>query len=93
MEFLYVFALMFLSIFGLEMLIRLFFGALLNSAARRFDVYVRAEDGLDEFVRFAGKCSHIGKINIILSGGEPDNAARSLAKKFAEVNIIGGQGR
>ena len=78
MEFLYVFALMFLSIFGLAMLIRLFFGA---------------EDGLDEFVRFAGKCSHIGKINIILSGGEPDNAARSLAKKFAEVNIIGGQGR
>lgn len=84
---------MFLSIFGLAMLIKLFFGALFRSAARQFDVYVRAEDGLDEFVRFAGKCSHIGKINIILSDGEPDVTARTLAEKFADVNIVGGQGR
>ena len=93
MEFLYVFALMFLSIFGLAMLLKLFFDALLRGAARRFDVYVRNQEGVEEFVRFARKCSHIEKINLIVSGDEQDNTARSLAEKFADVNIIGGQGR
>lgn len=90
MEFLYVFALMFLSIFGLTMLLKLFFGALFRSAARSFDVYVRSGEGVEDFVRFAEKSSHIGKINLILSGDEWDDTARCLADKFAEVNIIGG---
>lgn len=93
MEFLYVFALMFLSIFGLAMLLKLFFDALLRGSARRFDVYVRNDEGVEEFVRFARKCSHIENVNLILSGGECDDTALSLAEKFADVNIIGGQGR
>lgn len=93
MEYLYVFVLMFLSIFGLTMLIKLFVQALLNGAQRRFDVYVRADEGVEEFVEYARRCSHIGDINLIVSGDERDKPAAYLAEKFAEVHIVGGQGR
>lgn len=89
MEFIYVFALMFFSIFGLAALIRIFAGALFRSSRRRFDVYVRSDEGVEEFVDYARKSPNIGEINLILSGGETDKQAALLAEKYADVHTVG----
>ncbi len=89
MEFIYVFLLMFFSIFGLAALIRLFASALFKSSRRRFDVYVRTDEGVDEFVDYARRSPNIGEINLILSGGEADKQAAFLAEKFADVHTVG----
>jgi hypothetical protein len=99
MEYLYVFLLMFLGIFGLAMLIKLFADALMKSACRRFDVYVKSDEGLEEFVDYARKSEHIGEINLIVSNrAEQEKTAKILEEKYADVHIAnpmsrGGQGR
>ncbi len=89
MDFIYVFLLMFFSIFGLAALIKLFAGALFRSSRRRFDVYVRTDEGVEEFVDYARKSPNIGEINLILSGGETDEEAALLAEKYADVHTVG----
>ncbi len=95
MQFLYVFLLMFFSIFGLAALLKLLADALLRSSFRPYDVYVRCDDDdIEEFVNFARKSCHIGSINLILSEGEyekQDETAIALAGKYADVHIIGKQ--
>lgn len=65
MQFLYVFGLMFISIFGLAVLLHLLAKALLDGATREFDVYVRDDENIEEFIGRAGKAPFIGKIYII----------------------------
>ncbi len=65
MQFLYVFALMFISIFGLAMLLHLLARALLDSAAREFDVYVGDDENIEEFLDMARRSPHIGKVYVI----------------------------
>lgn len=91
MEYLYVMVLMFLSIFGMVMLIRLFFGALLSSALRRFDVYVKADEDTGEFVRRARRSDLIGDIYLMTDGD--DDSARKLAEEYPDVKIVGKTGR
>ena len=93
MEFLYIFALMFLSIFGLAVLMRLFWLALSDGAERQYDVYVKTDENVEEFVDFARKSSHISTVNLILVGNETDESARALAEKYADVRIVGKTGR
>lgn len=70
MQFLYVFALMFISIFGLATLVHLIAGALLDGAARAFDVYVKNDENIEEFIENAEKSPFIGKIYIIADDSE-----------------------
>ena len=65
MRFLYVFGLMFLSIFGLVMLVRELVIALKIGGTRQFDVYVKANDNLEEFLRYAEKSPSIGTVKVI----------------------------
>lgn len=87
MQFLYVFVLMFLSIFGLAVLLRILFGALLDSSSRKFQVYVRDQDDIEEFLENARKAAFIGRIVVITdkSGAE----LQSLSEKYADVGFIG----
>ncbi len=95
MQFIYVFLLMFFSILGLELLLRLLAEALLGSAFRTRDVYIRCDnDDIEEFIKFARKSGHIEKINLILcesGNNEQDETAKELAGKYAEVQIVGKQ--
>lgn len=70
MQFLYVFGLMFISIFGLAALLHLLAKALLDGASREFDVYVKNDENIEEFIENAKKSPYIGKIYIIADGTE-----------------------
>lgn len=70
MQFLYVFGLMFISIFGLATLLHLLGKALLDGASREFDVYVKKDENIDEFIENAKRSPFIGKIYIIADGTE-----------------------
>ena len=77
MQFLYVFALMFISIFGLAMLIHLFAKALLDGASREFDVYVGDDEDIEEFLAKAERSSYIGKVYVI---SDKDGALKKLRR-------------
>lgn len=87
MRFLYVFALMFLCIFGLAVLLKFLFSALLDSSSRKFLVYVRDEEGIEEFLENARKAAFIDRVIVITdkSGDE----LRLLSEKYADVGFIG----
>lgn len=70
MQFLYIFGLMFISIFGLAMLLHLLAKALLDGASREFDVYVRNDENIEEFIENAEKSPFIGKVYIIADEAE-----------------------
>ena len=70
MQFLYVFGLMFISIFGLAALLHLLAKALLDGASREFAVYVKNDENIEEFIENAKKSPFIGKIYIIADGTE-----------------------
>lgn len=84
MDFLYVFSLMFLSIFGLTMLIKLLVWRVL-SAGVRHDIYVRSGEDISGFVESARRCPRIGRIVIIAAGNEWDEEAERLARKYSGV--------
>lgn len=87
MRFLYVFAMMFLSIFGMVVLLKILFGALLDGSSRKFEVYVRDQDDIEEFLENARKAAFIGRIIVITdkSGSE----LQLLAEKYADVGFVG----
>ena len=87
MRFLYVFAMMFLSIFGLAVLLKILVGALLDSSSRKFRVYVRDEEGIEEFLDRARKAAFIDRVIVITdkSGEE----LREISEKYADVGFIG----
>lgn len=88
MQFLYVFSLMFLSIFGLTMLIKLAAWALLSRSSCRHDVYVRAGEDLDCLVEQVRRCPHIGRVVIVSSGNEWDEEAQTLSRKYKDVVFV-----
>lgn len=77
MQFLYVFGLMFISIFGLAMLLHLLAKALIDGATREFDVYVRDDENIEEFIGRAGKVPFIGNVYII---ADEDGSSARLPK-------------
>ena len=87
MRFLYVFAMMFLSIFGLAVLLKILFSALLDSSSRKFRIYVRDEEGIEEFLDNARKAAFIGKIVVITD--KKGDELRSLSEKYADVGFVG----
>ena len=87
MRFLYVFVLMFLSIFGLAVLLKILFSALLDSSSRKFPIYVRDDEGIEEFLENARKAAFIGRVIVITD--KKGDELRSLSEKFADVGFIG----
>lgn len=87
MRFLYVFVLMFLSIFGLAVLLKILFSALLDSSSRKFRVYVRDEEGIEEFLENARKSAFIDRVIVITDRSGAELA--SLSEKYADVGFIG----
>lgn len=87
MRFLYVFTMMFLCIFGLVVLLKVLFGALLDGSSRKFEVFVKDQEDIEEFLDKARKSAFIGKVIVITdkSGGE----LSLLAEKYADVGFIG----
>lgn len=87
MRFLYVFSMMFLSIFGLTVLLKILFGALLDSSSRKFRVYVRDEEGIEEFLENARKAAFIDRVIVITDKSSEE--IRALSEKYADVGFIG----
>lgn len=88
MQFLYVFILMFISIFGSAVLVRLFFGALYDSSARKFEIYVRQDENIEELLANREKNPNIGRICVIVNNKD-DDSLKGLSEKYADVIIIG----
>ena len=87
MQFLYVFALMFLSIFGLAVLIHLLFSALLDSSSRKFEIYVREDENIEELLDNLGKNPNIGRVCVVVN--KDDGSLEGLSDKYADVKVIG----
>lgn len=85
-EFLYVFALMFIGIFGFAMLIRLLAQAFLRQSGG-FDVYIKADENAAAFVEFARGSGQIRQVGILLTGGEFDAQVRLLAQKYPMIRL------
>lgn len=87
MQFLYVFILMFISIFGSAVLVRLFFSALCDGSARKFEIYVRQDENIEELLANREKNPNIGRICVIVN--KDDDSLEGLSEKYADVTIIG----
>ena len=78
MEFLYVFSIMFLLIFGLTVLVKLIAWAVLTRCSVKHDVFVRSGEDLDGFVASVRRDPHVRRV-VILSAGERMGRGRSTA--------------
>lgn len=89
-EFFYVFALMFVSIFGLAVLVKLALWEVTRPRSKTtFTVMVKADEHLVEFVEFAFSTQRIKRVEIVPSGTECDETALLLAEKYPAVVIAG----
>ena len=88
MQFLYVFLLMFLSIFGLSMLIKVAAEAFLAGCVREHDIYVKSGEGIGEFVIYARSSPHIGRVIILAAGNEWDDEAQRLSELYSGVLFV-----
>lgn len=86
MQFLYVFSMMFLSIFGLVVLLKVLYSALFDGCTRKFEVYVKDCENIDEFLENARKSAFIGQITVITEKSETD--LKSLSEKYEDVRFI-----
>lgn len=88
MQFLYVFLLMFLSIFGLSMLIKVAAEAFLAGCVREHDIYVKSGEGIGEFVTYARSSPHIGRVFILAAGNEWDDEAKQISERYSGVVFV-----
>lgn len=88
MEFLYVFSLMFLSIFGLTMLIKIAVCALLSRDLHRHDMYVRSGEDIGGFVEHMRRSPLVARIVVLSAGNEYDEEAQRLAEKYGNVFFV-----
>ena len=89
MEFLYVFSAIFLSIFGLAMLLGILFRTLLAGSRSMFDITVDIGSdisGADEFVRIARKTGCAGEITLLVNE-DCANGAEIIARKYEAVRV------
>ena len=79
MEFLYVFSIMFLLIFGLTVLVKLIAWAVLTRCSVKHDV--------DGFVASVRRDPHVRRVVILSAGNEWDEDAVRLAAKYGNVSF------
>ena len=82
MEFLYVFSIMFLLIFGLTVLVKLIAWAVLTRCSVKHDVFVRSGEDLDGFVASVRRDPHVRRV-VILSAGNGTRTQCGLPKSTA----------
>ena len=85
MDFLYVFSLMFLLIFGLAVLVKLIALAVLSGGAKKHDVYVRSGEDIGAFVESMRANPHVRRVVILSAGSEWDKEAEQLAERYGNV--------
>lgn len=83
LEFLYVFAMMFLLIFGFVVLLKILFGALLDSSRRKFEIYIKDREDIEEFLESAKKSAFIERVIVISdkTGGDCQKI-RKITEKY-----------
>ncbi len=86
MEFLKAFAVIFLLIFGTAMLAYLFWNALKKGYAGKFDIYVKPDENIEDFIIHIRHDAYIGEIRIISDG--KSGIAESLAEKYENVKAV-----
>ncbi len=86
MQFLYVFALMFISIFGSVVLVHLLANALLNSPSGKFEIYVRQGENIEELIANFRRDPNIDRVCVIVN---KDDSLEGLSEKYADVTIVG----
>ncbi len=84
MRFVYVFALMFLAIFGLASLISALYRALVDGAARKFDVYVQKNEYLPELSESLKNNPNIGRV-FVLSDNSDSSDSLENAVDLSEI--------
>lgn len=80
LEFLEIFAMIFLLIFGFVVLLKILFGALLDSSRRRFDVYIKDREDIEEFLESARKSAFIEKVIVITD--KNNETLRKVMEKY-----------
>ena len=88
MQFLYVFSLMFLSIFGLAVLVKLAAYAVMTRGMRRHDVYVRSGEDIGGFVEHMRRDPRVARVVVLSAGNDSDKEAQLLAEKYGNVFFI-----
>lgn len=89
MEFAYVFSVIFLSVFGLAMLLGILFKTLLAGSRSMFDITVDIGSdvgGADEFVRIARKSGCAGVITLVVNE-DAQTGAEIIARKYEAVRV------
>ncbi|MGN0651261.1 MAG: hypothetical protein ACI4KM_12570 [Oscillospiraceae bacterium] len=89
MEFAYVFSAIFLSVFGLAMLLGILFRTLLAGARSVFDITVDIGSdisGADDFVRLVRKSGCAGVITLIVNE-DSEKEAEIIARKYDAVRV------
>ncbi len=87
MQFLYVFALMFISIFGSVVLVHLLANALMNSPSGKFEIYVRQGENIEELIANFRRDPNIDRVCVIVN--KNDGSLEGLSEKYADVTIVG----
>lgn len=77
---------MFLSIFGAAVLIHLLIKALSDGSSRKFEVFVRNDENIEELLKNLGKNPNIGRVCIIVNND--DGSLERLSEKYDDVKII-----
>lgn len=92
MEFLGAFAVIFLLIFAAAMLAYLLWNMLRSGYAGTFDIYIKPDDNLEQFIIHARRDAYIGDIYIISDGSISDTEElaelKELTEKYENVVVI-----
>ncbi|MCI5579692.1 MAG: hypothetical protein MR364_09425 [Oscillospiraceae bacterium] len=86
MRFLYVFSMMFLSIFGLVVLLKVLYNAFFDGCTRKFEVYVKDCENIDEFIENARKSAFIERVTVITEKSGTD--LKTLSEKYDDVRFV-----
>lgn len=87
MRFLYVFALIFISVFGMAALVHVLYRALFESSVRKFEIYVKNNEYITELLENLRSNPNIGKVFVIADS--TDEKTRALFARYPDVEIIG----
>lgn len=88
MQFLYVFSLIFLSVFGLAVLLLLGARAIASHGAVRHDVYVRSGEDIGGLVESVRRSPYVGRVVILAAGNEWDEEAERISQIYGNVFFL-----
>lgn len=88
MQFLYVFTLMFISIFGMAVLVRLIANALSVGSCKKIELYAADDDeNIDKLLADLGKDPRVDRVCVILN--KDSGSLERLSEKYGEIRFVG----